>query len=453
DGKRREETRDRNKEREATKEEGEEGGERGGREGEGEHEEEALEGEFEEGEHRRNHDNERRGGGAGREEIEGNEEDYPVRYIRVTRRSILQCDLRPCSGYEVTVTAWAEGVTSKPTPPIRTSTKEGVPSAPTNVSWTPVSPKDVALRWSPPKDINGVLLNYLVSYSHDQQEWRNHTVSHEATSTEIRGLISNTNYTLSISGVTRGGVGRQTRVYVYIRAILFTGEEAQSSFQLTVIVVAVLVAVTCSVVLVVCVRTARLRRTGGHPTLQGNGSCRYVSANGVKSGTATGTAEQESEMNAYQPMLTSLPPTAHNHHLDTKGGPGLHDDGIVASCPHDVHTSQITLGRMAAPLPNTAAAASAGLFPGRDGASKDVEDTLDDIDDDDATSTLLQGVAAAPDPKRDLVDPKRSLVDPTRDPVDPRREPADPKAPSEAPAGAPPPRSTDGARAAEVASS
>ncbi|XP_069970895.1 protogenin A, partial [Penaeus vannamei] len=226
DGKRREETRDRNKEREATKEEGEEGGERGGREGEGEHEEEALEGEFEEGEHRRNHDNERRGGGAGREEIEGNEEDYPVRYIRVTRRSILQCDLRPCSGYEVTVTAWAEGVTSKPTPPIRTSTKEGVPSAPTNVSWTPVSPKDVALRWSPPKDINGVLLNYLVSYSHDQQEWRNHTVSHEATSTEIRGLISNTNYTLSISGVTRGGVGRQTRVYVYIRAILFTGEEA-----------------------------------------------------------------------------------------------------------------------------------------------------------------------------------------------------------------------------------
>lgn len=104
-------------------------------------------------------------------------------------------------------------------------------------------------------------------------------------------------------------------------------------------------------------------------------------------------------------------------------------------------------------LPPQAAAASAGLFPGRDGASKDVEDTLDDIDDDDATSTLLQGVAAAPDPKRDLVDPKRSLVDPTRDPADPRREPADPKAPSEAPAGAPPPRSTDGARAAEVASS
>ncbi|XP_037799746.1 uncharacterized protein LOC119594732 [Penaeus monodon] len=438
DGKRREQARDRNKEREANKEGG-----GGGREGE--HEGEALEEEFEAEEgHRRKQDNERRGGEGG-EGIrlgieggaEGQEGDYPVRYIRVTRRSILQCDLRPCSGYEVSVTAWAEGVTSRPTPAIRTTTKEGVPSAPTNVSWSPMSPKDVSLRWSPPKDINGVLLNYLVSYSHDQQEWRNHTVSHEVTSTEIRGLISNTNYTLSISGVTGGGVGRPTRIHVYIRAILFTGEDAQSSFQLMVIVVAVLVAVTCSVVLVVCVRMSRLRRTAGYPTLQGNGSCRYVSANGVKTGPAPGTAEHESEMSAYQPMLTSLPPAARNHHLDTKGGPGLHDDGIVANCLHDVHTSQvkaITLGRMITHLPNTADVASTGLFPARDGASKDVEDSLDDIDDDDANSTLLQGVAAAADPKRsladpkrDLADPKRDLADPKRDPADPRREPADPE--------------------------
>ncbi|XP_047469880.1 uncharacterized protein LOC125025739 [Penaeus chinensis] len=141
-------------------------------------------------------------------------------------------------------------------------------------------------------------------------------------------------------------------------------------------------------------------------------------------------------------------------HPTLQGGPGLHDDGIIANCLHDVHTSQITLDRMLTHLPNSADVASTGLFPARDAASKDVEDSLDDIDDDDddANSTLLQGVAAAADlkrslvdPKKDLVDPKKDLADPKRDPADPRREPADPEIA--------PPRSNDGAQAAEVASS
>ncbi|MPC23941.1 Immunoglobulin superfamily DCC subclass member 3 [Portunus trituberculatus] len=88
----------------------------------------------------------------------------------------------------------------------------------------------------------------------------------------------------------------------------------------------------------------------------GNGTCRMVYANGVKSsGRDHGT-----EPDDYKPMLATLPPATQNQHLDTK------DDGT-----------------------------SEGMEPLRDGLNHHrMLDTLDDIDDaDDGSKRLLQTVS------------------------------------------------------------
>lgn len=149
-----------------------------------------------------------------------------------------------------------------------------VPTPPLNVTWVPSSPKDAILSWSPPRLVNGRLRSYLVAFSHDEQEWRNQTIEPYCTTTQvsahlciktfptsvvpcadkcplwfyaghfsmnevpynqttlttesfffmsffqIQDLVSNTNYTLHIAGVTRKGVGASTTVFIYIRATL-----------------------------------------------------------------------------------------------------------------------------------------------------------------------------------------------------------------------------------------
>lgn len=133
------------------------------------------------------------------------------------------------------------------------------------MTWVPASPKDAILTWSPPRFVNGRLRSYLVAFSHDELEWRNQTVDPYTTTTQvsahhsnnlsfscwkvptlvylyiwrlsqqnniisftpdlyhflqIQDLVSNTNYTLHIAGVTRKGVGASTTVFIYIRATL-----------------------------------------------------------------------------------------------------------------------------------------------------------------------------------------------------------------------------------------
>ncbi|XP_071542051.1 protogenin-like isoform X1 [Panulirus ornatus] len=305
--------------------------------------------------------------------------DRPVRYMRLTRKRLILTDLEPLHGYEVTVTPSTATLTGASSAPHQAITEEGVPSVPVNVSWSAASPKDAILTWSRPRHINGQLLHYLVTYSHDQIEWKNQTVDHHLTSTQIQDLVSNTNYTLQIAGVTGGGMGTHSTVFIYIRATL-VGEPQISTELVVISVVSLLAAVTCIVVVLLCLRIIRLRQNSA-AAFQGNGTCRMVYANGVKaSGRDHGT-----ELNDYKPMLASLPPTTHNHHLDTKGGPGSHDDGIVANClldPSAVHMNQ-------ADVPNDIVEPLCdGIGPHK------VEDSLDEIDDD-ASSRLLQKVSTA----------------------------------------------------------
>ncbi|XP_069158709.1 protogenin isoform X2 [Procambarus clarkii] len=308
-------------------------------------------------------------------------EEGIVHLVRVTGHRVVLTHLLPLHGYQITVTAATASLSSVPSTPLLAVTKEGVPSAPVNVSWSAVTPKDAILVWSRPSHINGQLLYFLITYSHDQLEWKNHTVDHRFTTTQIQDLVSNTNYTLRIAGVTGGGIGDLTTVFVYIRATL-EGEPQISTELVVISVVAVLMAATC-VVVVLCIRMVRLRQNSAAAAFQGNGTCRMVYANGVKAlGRDHGT-----ELNDYKPMLASLPPATHNHHLDTKGGPGLRDDGIVTSYLLDANAVRIN----EADVPNE------NVEPLHDGVGpKNVVDILDCIDDDDdVSSRLLQNVSTA----------------------------------------------------------
>ncbi|KAK8397788.1 hypothetical protein O3P69_004527 [Scylla paramamosain] len=140
------------------------------------------------------------------------------------------------------------------------------------------------------------------------QEWRNQTVPPDSTTTQIQDLVSNTNYTVLIAGRTGKGVGASTTVYIYIRATL--EPELHRNTELAVIsVVSFLVIVTCVVAVLLCLRILRLRNNSPS-VFQGNGTCRMVYVNGVKSsGRDHGT-----EPDDYKPMLATLPPATQNQH-------------------------------------------------------------------------------------------------------------------------------------------
>lgn len=193
-----------------------------------------------------------------------------IRLYRVTSRRITVTNLRPLHNYSVTVTASTTTLTGHPSITFVTP-DEGVPTPPLNVTWVPASPKDAVLTWSPPRSINGRLIHYLVAFSHDEQEWRNHTISPHSTTTKIQDLVSNTNYTLHIAGVTGKGVGASTTVFIYIRATL-EGEPHITTELAVISVVSLLVVITCVVAVLLCHRILRLRNNSPS-VFQADGTC------------------------------------------------------------------------------------------------------------------------------------------------------------------------------------
>ncbi|KAK4286639.1 hypothetical protein Pmani_040270 [Petrolisthes manimaculis] len=296
-------------------------------------------------------------------EAESPRDEQAVRYIRVTQPQATLADLKPLHTYEVTVTASTVTLTSHPSTSKRITTKEGVPTVPLNVSYHPMSPKDVTLSWTRPRLTNGRLTAFLVTYSHNLVEWRNMTLPAHLTNVEIEDLVSNTNYTLKIAGVTGGGIGAYTTIYVYISATLILSPSVSTELML-IIVVGLITVVLCVTVGVLYQRKHRITRQTPS-VFQGNGSCRIIYANGTKCSAARdhgggggggggggrgdggrgdggrgdggrgdggrGDGGIGTELHDYKPVLASLPPTTQPHHLDTKGGPGIQDDSLVAN--------------------------------------------------------------------------------------------------------------------------
>ncbi|XP_063885836.1 protogenin-like isoform X7 [Scylla paramamosain] len=197
--------------------------------------------------------------------------DHEVKLYRVTNRKLTVTSLKQDHNYKVTVTASTTTLTGHSATTYVTP-DEGVPTAPLNVTWVPASPKDAVLTWSPPRLINGRLVHYLVKFSHDQQEWRNQTVPPDSTTTQIQDLVSNTNYTVLIAGRTGKGVGASTTVYIYIRATLEPELHRNTESVAVISVVSFLVIVTCVVAVLLCLRILRLRNNSPSVFQGGPGS-------------------------------------------------------------------------------------------------------------------------------------------------------------------------------------
>ncbi|XP_076031323.1 protogenin B-like isoform X2 [Oratosquilla oratoria] len=255
-------------------------------------------------------------------------------YIRVTRNRLRLTGLEPMTLYEVSVSADTLELTGTFSSAIRSITPEGVPTAPKIVNWTALSPSRVRISWYPPERINGNLRSYRISYSQDGIRWDNITKEITDTETELYGLVSNKNYTVQLRGITGGGEGEAAVDYIFIQAVLVT----DSFIELLVkCLVPVLACITCGIIVVFSIRMFRLRNAEG-PSVQGNGTCRVAYANGFKrrphttatsaaAATAATATGEMSENDVHLPMLTSIPPATPNHHLDTKGGPGIRVEG------------------------------------------------------------------------------------------------------------------------------
>ncbi|CAL4088713.1 unnamed protein product, partial [Meganyctiphanes norvegica] len=245
-----------------------------------------------------------------------------VRYIRVTRKRVNVSDLEPFREYEVTITAATTSDISKASEAVRAITMEGVPSAPSNISWQPKSTKEVCLSWQRPSNVNGNLMYYHLSYSHDDLIWNNLTIDSHSTETMLKGLVSNTNYSVQLVGVTAAGEGEPATTHVYIQAILKMEPQQPSTYFVVICVLSVLAALISLLMLLHCCRLLRQHRCTSSQAYQGVGSCQLVHVNGNASKGLSSDCRQGAnglDLGDYTPMLTSLHPHTTPRHLDTKG--------------------------------------------------------------------------------------------------------------------------------------
>jgi len=83
---------------------------------------------------------------------------------------------------------------------------------PSNFKAIPANPKEIVLTWQPPLDRNGVILNYIVHFKaeHDDYE-RKLVIASHAKRYRVQELQVKMKYTFWMAAVTSKGVGNSTK--------------------------------------------------------------------------------------------------------------------------------------------------------------------------------------------------------------------------------------------------
>ncbi|XP_023225610.1 protogenin-like [Centruroides sculpturatus] len=300
-----------------------------------------------------------------------------ISYIRCTNKEVMITDLLPFTLYEFSVSSHDYKNQQGPFGmKVECKTKEDIPTAPRDLTWTPVDAHSVRLNWQIPVRPNGIIISYYILYSeHTDDEvhpdnWSTKEEQGSQLSSLVNGLASNTLYYFCMKAETRAGTGPSTPIIslnIPVRHSNYSRSSPKEIYSvepqdpLLGIVLGISIGVGCIIIcaiIIVCRnRTFWNKRTGPgrglnpqpslavrctcqlhHPDLEcfpppppppgnrysvccGNGHVPQLNGHASCNGNEKQAISSKwRELDCFTPMLSHFPNGTTERHLDTKGG-------------------------------------------------------------------------------------------------------------------------------------
>jgi len=245
-------------------------------------------------------------------------------------------------------------------------TLEDVPSAVLDVQWKVLNSSAVRVSWKEPQHTNGMIKQYEISFvrgfAGTPESLRSVTVSNSKLSTEVTDLEPNTRYFVTVTALTRAGMGPPSdRVTITIPVVSSphipasqrpSSPHDQETDQHLGIVVGVTIGVICIVMCFVaivwrrrCVKSASREYGGatigsGSHHINGNGCYREWDRSPASHTRIMAAPSENHEMDYFVAAVTTNIPCENNtDHLDTKGG---YPNGQANGLKHPL----LTIGRI-----------------------------------------------------------------------------------------------------------
>ncbi|XP_041074629.1 immunoglobulin superfamily DCC subclass member 4-like isoform X2 [Polyodon spathula] len=140
-----------------------------------------------------------------------------VSYYISSEEQILLTGLKPYTKYELAVQSNAVGVDGPFSKVVEQSTLPDRPSSPpSGLQLSPLGPHSVLVRWQPPLEPNGLIVEYVVLYSSNSTQpdsmWSSLSREGNIFSAEVKGLESGTRYFFKMGAKTVMGAGPYSQV-------------------------------------------------------------------------------------------------------------------------------------------------------------------------------------------------------------------------------------------------
>ncbi|XP_072134260.1 immunoglobulin superfamily DCC subclass member 4 [Mobula birostris] len=135
-----------------------------------------------------------------------------VTYFTSTVEEIIITSLKPYTRYEFAVQSNGYGVDGPFSGVVEGSTLSDKPSTPpSDLKLNPINSYSVRVRWQPPTEPNGIIIEYIilynVNYTQPDDLWNSLSKEGNIFSTDVKGLESNTRYFFKMGAKTIVGAG------------------------------------------------------------------------------------------------------------------------------------------------------------------------------------------------------------------------------------------------------
>ncbi|XP_047234481.1 neural cell adhesion molecule L1.1-like isoform X4 [Girardinichthys multiradiatus] len=131
--------------------------------------------------------------------------------VRGPKTSAEVTGLRLFSQYELRLTAFNSKGESPPSTPVHLNTPEGAPGPPASLRFESPTETSLILHWTPPHEINGKLLGYVVQYQQDGESHGNlvkfEMISDQVNHFELNDLDPSSYYIFKVIALTAAGQG------------------------------------------------------------------------------------------------------------------------------------------------------------------------------------------------------------------------------------------------------
>ncbi|KAL4216421.1 hypothetical protein ACF0H5_024146 [Mactra antiquata] len=298
------------------------------------------------------------------------------RFVESSTDSYLLENLAPYTDYEISVRAKGQKIASPYSIPVKVRTSPGYPSEPQNVEISAVSKDTASVTWEQPAKPNGPVKSYTILYTsvsnRSDELWNIVSLDGTKNSAEIKVEEANAKtlfFKLYASTVT--GDGKMSAI-VQLDSAAFTAagskaEDVKSKINILGIIIGSIIGLIIIIICAFCLCLCRKRCYGEQSSRQTSTQPTQFHGNGHIPGNGNGHAIQMAEspptvniyeMDAYTPMLPSLP---ENEHSDSKGGGdsnviltpnGAKLNGFVPFKHNGIVNGQVQNGHMTSYLPS-----------------------------------------------------------------------------------------------------